>query len=292
MSATQQPLGDVQPDGVGVHEGVGGEVIADGVARAGRRELWIGAAVVGALTALFAAVNWHWLSVNVVTYGWDRLDHLITSLVYNNMFLAPRLATLYDALAYSNYYPPLVHLGAVALYKFFGVDQDVAAMVNVAYLAVLLASTWAVAWRLGAASSTTATARARAILAVTILGTFPMIYAMSRYLYLDFALTAMVAASVATLLAAERFRHRGGSLAFGAAIGLAFLVKWTTAAFLIGPLIYVVWRSGVVPTVVRQPRCLLPNWRRLLIALAASAALNALWLVPARAAVVANPLGW
>jgi hypothetical protein len=35
-----------------------------------------------ALTALFAFVNWHWLRANVVTYGWDRLDHLITSLVY------------------------------------------------------------------------------------------------------------------------------------------------------------------------------------------------------------------
>ena len=284
MSATQQPLGEIGPDRVGARDDAGGEVTTDVVARAGRRELWVGVAVVGALTALFAAVNWHWLSVNVVTYGWDRLDHLITSLVYNNMFLAPRLATVYEVLAYSNYYPPLVHLGVVALYKLFGVDQDVAAMVNVGYMAVLLASTWAIGRRLAGANS--------GILAAILLGAVPMIYAMSRYLYLDFALTAMVAASVATLLAADRFRRRRWSLLFGVAIGLAFLVKWTTAAFLIGPLVFIVWRSGIVPFAIRHPRSLLPDWRHLLVALAASAALNALWLVPARGAVAVNPLGW
>ncbi len=41
--------------------------------------------VVGALTLIFGLVNWHWLRANIVTYGWDRMDHLITSLAYNDI---------------------------------------------------------------------------------------------------------------------------------------------------------------------------------------------------------------
>ena len=52
----------------------------------GRSREWLwGATVVLLLTLGFALVNRHWLTANVVTYGWDRLDHLVTSLVYNDM---------------------------------------------------------------------------------------------------------------------------------------------------------------------------------------------------------------
>ena len=40
---------------------------------------------------------------------------------------------------------------------------------------------------------------------LALLGLFPIIFAMSRYLYLDFALTALVALDLALLIGSERF---------------------------------------------------------------------------------------
>lgn len=243
-----------------------------------------GGLVVALLTLLFGAVNWHWLQANVVTYGWDRMDHLITSLAYNNIFQTVSPSSFFEALAFADYYPPLVHFGMVAAYKIFGVNEDIATMTNVVYLALLLGATWYVAKRVEGVGVAT--------LATLIIGTFPMIYIMSRYLYLDFALTAMVAVSLALLLATDRFTRRVPSLLFGLALGLSFLVKWTAAAFLAAPLLYVGWQSGILIGLVRHPSVLRPNVRRLLIAFGISAVMMGGWLWSARASVATNPLGW
>lgn len=242
-----------------------------------------GPITVAALLAIHAVVNWLWLRANTVTYGWDRMDHLISSLAYNDVLRTVSLRSIFEALAWSNYYPPLVHLVAVAAYKLVGVDEDVAAMTNLLYLTLLLSGVWYVGWRAGGTRV--------ALLATLIAATFPMFYAMSRYFYIDFALAGCVAASVAALVATEGFTRRGMSLLFGFLLGLGFLVKWTMAAFLAGPLLIVLWRSGVISQLVRQPRELLPAWKRLAVALVAgnSTVLAALW--PARDLVAQQPLG-
>lgn len=244
---------------------------------------WLGAAVVGGLTLIYALVNWAWLRTNVVTYGWDRMDHLISTLAYNDILRSVNLHSLFAAFAWSDYYPPLVHLVAVAGYKLFGVHEDVAAMTNLVYLALLLGAVWSIARR--------ADGPAVALLATLIIATFPVIYAMSRYLYLDFALTGLVAASVATLLASERFTRRGPALLFGLALGAAFLVKWTVAAFVAVPLAVILWRSGALAEVVRRPAALRPAWRRLAASLLAGLGLAGVWVWPARDVAAQQPLG-
>ena len=261
-----------------------------------RRIYLLGGLFVLALTAFFAFANWHWLRANVVTYGWDRLDHLITSFVYRDTLsqLTPR--SLLAALAYSDYYPPLVHYGAVVLYSLFGADEDVAPMVNVFYMVILLGATFWIAarWRvqqLGSAATNPAVLGTGA-LAAALLGLFPIVFAMSRYLYLDFALTALVTLSMALLLGSERFGRRWPALGFGLVLGLAFWVKWTAAAFIAGPLLYVVLSAGVLPYAWRHPRALLPRWGLLAAALAAGVAVIGLWFWLAGDVVVALPLGW
>ncbi|MCZ7567191.1 MAG: glycosyltransferase family 39 protein [Ardenticatenaceae bacterium] len=244
---------------------------------------WLGAAVVGALTLLYAVVNWAWLRANVVTYGWDRMDHLISTLAYNDILRSVNLHSLFAAFAWSDYYPPLVHLVAVAGYKLFGVNEDVAALTNLIYFAILLGAVWNIARRTAGP--------AVALLATLVVPTFPMIFAMSRYLYLDFALTGLVAASVATLLASERFTRRGPALLFGLALGAAFLVKWTVAAFLAVPLAVVLWRSGALVEAVRHPTALRPDGRRLAVAVLIGLVLASLWVWPARDVAVQQPLG-
>lgn len=265
-----------------------------------RRTYLLGGLFVLALTALFALANWHWLRANVVTYGWDRLDHLITSLVYRDTLSQVTPRSLLAALAYSDYYPPLVHYGAVVLYRLFGVDEDVAPMVNVFYMAILLGATFWIAarWRAqqladsAAGAATSAGVFWTGALATALLGLFPIVFAMSRYLYLDFALTALVALDLALLIGSERFARRWPALGFGLALGLAFWVKWTAAAFVIGPLLYMVWRAEVLQYAWRHPRALLPCWRWLALALLAGVAVIGLWLALAQDVVATLRLGW
>ena len=261
-----------------------------------RRTYLLGGLFVLALTALFAFANWHWLRANVVTYGWDRLDHLITSFVYRDTLSQVTPRSLLAALAYSDYYPPLVHYGAVVLYSLFGVDEDVAPMVNMFYMAILLGATFWIAarWRVQqlAGAATNRAIVGTGALAAALLGLFPLVFAMSRYLYLDFALTALVALSLALLIGSARFEHRWPALGFGLVLGLAFWVKWTAAAFVVGPLLYIVLRAGVAPYAWRHPRALLPRWGPLAAALAAGVAVIGLWFWLAGDVVAALPLGW
>jgi len=252
--------------------------------RLARRDWLFAAAGVLGLTLLFALANWHWLRANGVTYGWDRMDHLITSLVYNDMVRSWSAHTPFDLLSYSGYYPPLFHYGIVSFYRIFGVDEDVAAMVNVLYLAFLLGGTYSITRRLAG--------RWTALLAAFVVGAFPMIFSMSRYLYIDFALTGMVALALALLLATERFGRRPLALWFGVGLGAALLVKWTTVAFVAAPFLYVVWRSGMLVALVKQPRLLIPRWRSLALAFVGGAGISALLLFPARDAVAQTWLGW
>jgi 4-amino-4-deoxy-L-arabinose transferase-like glycosyltransferase len=182
--------------------------------------------------------NWMWLSTNVTSVGWDPMDHLVTTLVYNDILRRVDLRSLFSALTWSDYYPPLVHLSALVLYKIFGISMDTAVKVNFVYLAILLLSTYGIGRNLFG--------KGTGLLAAFILSTFPMIYAMSRYFYIDFALTAMVALSICLLLYTAGFQRRGYALLYGLSLGLGMLVKWTFVAFALPPLLLVLARSSLL----------------------------------------------
>ncbi len=240
-----------------------------------------------ALAAVFlfhAVNNAIWLSTNMVTIGWDRLDHLVRTLSYNNILSQVTPATLFKALTWSDYYPPLVHVVVVAAYKLFGVATDVAAMTNLLYLAVLLGSVYAIGKRIGDEDT--------GILAALLVSLFPMVFAFSRYLYLDFALTAMVAANLALLLATDRFRQRRFSWLYGLSFGLGMLTKWTFAAFVAAPLLWIVCRRRIWREALRAARALPAQRRAIGVAVIAGTALSAAWLLPNADRVQELVLGW
>lgn len=237
--------------------------------------------VLAALILFHIANNWIWLSTNVVILGWDRPRHLIESLRYNDILQTLNYPSFFEAFTLSGYYPPFFHLLIVVFYKLFGLSMDVAAMVNSLYLAILLPSTYMIGrkiwgWKEG-------------LLAAFLVSTFPMIYAMSRYTYIEFALTAVVALSISLLLLSSDFTHRGASLAFGLSMGLGMLTKWTYTLFVLPPLILIVarlplqsWLRDLKPSLDRR-------WAGLSVALGLGLAL--LWYLPVRGRVVELPLG-
>jgi len=236
--------------------------------------------VLAALILFHIVNNWIWPSTNLVIVGWDRPRHLIESLRYNDILKTLNYPSFFKAFTLSGYYPPSFHLLIVAFYKLFGVSADVAATVNSLYLAIFLLSIYMIGrkvwgWKEG-------------LLAAFLVSAFPMIYAMSRYTYIEFALTAMVTLSIYLLLMSEGFTHRGYSLLFGLSLGLGMLTKWTYALFVLPPLILIAarlplqsWLRDLRPSLDRR-------WTGLSVALGFGLAL--LWYLPVRERVAELPL--
>lgn len=244
-----------------------------------------------ALLALLAAFhltnNWLWRAANEVIFGADRMYHLVSSLAYYDILKAGvNPASLFDALTLSGYYPPLVHLTVTVSYALFGVSADVAAMTNSIYLVLFLLAVYGIGERLAGPWIGLASAALASL--------FPIVFAMSRYLYIDFALASLVAVNVCLLLRSEGFRRRGYSLLYGLSFGLGMLVKWTFVVFALAPLLVVLASPGMLVAVFRTPglRPVLGNPRRWLAAALLGLAVTALWFLPNVQAAVSLPLGY
>jgi 4-amino-4-deoxy-L-arabinose transferase-like glycosyltransferase len=188
----------------------------------GREAVWARVApglVVAGLVLFHAINNWIWLLENVTWTGWDKARHLAWSLQYNYLLGQFSLRSLFQVMVSDAIRPPFFAASASILYALFGRSADVATMVNVIYMAITLSATYGVGRRWGG--------RWSGLVSVVLLAFFPMFYAMSRYFYLEFALTAMVTLNVYLLLATDGFRRRGFSLLFGLSLGLGMLTKRT-----------------------------------------------------------------
>jgi 4-amino-4-deoxy-L-arabinose transferase-like glycosyltransferase len=240
--------------------------------------------LVGTLLLFHAVNNWIWLVKNVTWTGWDKARHLAQSLAYFHQFGQFSLQSLFAVMVGDPIRPPLFAASASLPYALFGRTADVATMVNVIYMAIALGATYGIGRRWGGT---------RLGLAATVLLAFlPMFYAMSRYFYLEFALTAMVALTVYLLLATEGFQKRKVSLAFGLSLGLGLLTKRTFAVFAVGPLVVAVLNAGLLPIawerLKRRPRLYLG---KLALALVGGLALALLWYLPNRETVQTLILG-
>jgi len=234
------------------------------------------------LIAFQLTINWAWLSTNVTIIGWDRPRHLIESLVYSDILEQIDLGSLFQALTHSGYYPPLFHLSMVAFYKLLGVSMDVAAMVNMVYLIILLISAYGIGREIGG--------KGIGLLAAFITSTLPMVFAMSRYTYMEFSLTAMVALSIWLLLLSEEFAHKGYALLFGLSLGLGLLTKWTFSLFVLPPLIIVILRAGLLSRLRKEIRFFSVDNRWLGVSAASGLIVTLVWYLPNIRRVTGLPL--
>ncbi len=240
--------------------------------------------LIGGLVLFYTVNNWVWLKTNVTSTGWDKPRHLAQSLNYAQMLRTPGLRSLFNVMTGDPVRPPFFPASASIMYALFGRSADVATMVNIVYLVVALISTYGIGRRWGG--------RTLGLVGVVLLSIFPMFYAMSRYFYLEFALTGMVSLTVYLLLTTDGFRRKGASLAFGVSLGLGLLTKRTFVVFAAGPILAIVLSAGLLPMLWRRlrrrPRL---HGKPLLIALLGGLALTALWYLPNREAIRGLVLG-
>jgi 4-amino-4-deoxy-L-arabinose transferase-like glycosyltransferase len=185
-----------------------------------------------ALLWLFHVVNnGLWQFTNVVILAWDRPAHLLRSLAYYQALRPLSLDSISQIITYRNFYPPLFHLSVALFYSLFGVSADVAAMANVVYMAVLLCAVYGIGKRLFSAKV--------GLPAAFLVSMLPIVFCLSRYTYVEYALMSMVTLSVYLLIRTDGFQNRTYSVLFGLSVGLGMLTKWVFIFFLGGPLVYV-----------------------------------------------------
>ncbi len=230
-------------------------------------------AAVFALWVVHAAALYLWLNSNLFATGWDRPKHLVSTLIFDQALHPVSVVTLFKVFSLNlGYYPPLFPLSVVPLYRLFGVSPTAAGMVNAGYMLVLLFSAYAIGRRLYSVKV--------GLLSAFLVSTFPFLFCMAHYTYLDYALTAWIALGAALLLATDGFQRAGYSVLFGIALGLGMLTKWTPALFLAGPLALVAWRGGVPADAWRGLHELRLPWREAVAAVAAGVVVTWLWYAP------------
>lgn len=240
---------------------------------------WLVALALVSLVAFQVVNNWFYVAANETILGGDQANHLWRTLVHNELLQGITPRTIFETLTWSRNRPPLRYLTVIPFYRLFGISTDVALMGNSLYVALLLLSVCDIGQRIYS--------RKVGLLATFLASIYPILFSLSRTSYVDYPLASIVALSVALLLRADGFRHRGFSLLFGLSLGLGVLTKWPFVAFLVAPLFYVIHRSGIIglirgdiKSLVRGsstlPRLLVSPWVHPILA----AILASVWYLP------------
>lgn len=188
------------------------------------------------LLLLTTLAHLHWLTVNVVLVGRDSAGHLEKSLQVADALEQGGLSGLFQAITLDEYRPPLLYLATQWAYAIWDRSMDSAQYPNLALFVGILCITFLLARPV--------TGDWGAVGAVALLSLLPMATAMTRLYYMENSLTAPLLLAFFALLRSETFRHRGWSLLFGVALGIALLAKWTAPIYLAVPVLYELWKSS------------------------------------------------
>lgn len=141
-------------------------------------------------------------------------------------------------------YPPLSFLIVILYYFLFGLQGQMVLMVNSIYIILTLVSVYLIAKeifneRIG-------------LLSAFILFSFPGYIGFSRCEYwIEFGMMAYVTLVLYFLLKTENFENRRYSILLGISLSLALLHKYEFVPFVIGPLLLVVYKSGMLKDVLK-----------------------------------------
>ncbi len=210
------------------------------------------------MAVAFIAFSGLWLLADHrVPGGGDAGRHLATTLFAADLLGEGDVAGLFELGPNGPFfYPPLVHwIGAVAPALGLPALNFSTFALNLVFVPLLVAGCFGVGRRVYGPTA--------GLLAVVFALGAPMVLSMFHAFLLDAPLTAAVAIAVWALLASERFTRRWESIAVGALIALALLIKPTAAIFLLGPIAVILIQGGW-----RQ-------WRNLALAVLAAAVVAA-----------------
>lgn len=224
--------------------------------------------LLGIFSFILIVFNIIWQRIDIHPAHWDAARHLWTSLHYNDLINnwlntgvlnVSGLKALKHLVQSYYYYPPFYYVSTIPFYYLFGHSSDSATMVNNLYIIVLIFSTYGIGRKLWN--------RTTGILASLFLALSPMILALSRDYMLDMPLTAFVALTFFLLLKTDCFKNIRYALLFSISFAIGMLIKWTFAAFFVGPFIYVAGLIIFEYTKTKKIKNILSSLRSILISI-------------------------
>ena len=213
-------------------------------------------------------VNLVWLRQDQTMRGYDMGVHIacITN-GYNHLVRDGLEGLAVVARGESPYnWPSAGFLPWIALSLIFGPEVDTLCAFNLAFLALLLASVFAIGRRLWS--------RRAGLMAAALVGCYPIVHGESRVVGIDLPGAALVTLCVALLLHTERLRRTGPCLLFGLCLGAATLVRPHVHFSLTAPLALLLVLALVRPGGGRGRLRVLANVALLGVV---SAAVSAVW---------------
>ncbi len=187
--------------------------------------------LVVAIAVLTSWANLTWAAQNTAPPESDANTHVFFSLAFHDSLgdapgpLLPR--TLVRFLNYREHYPPLAYQVGEAGWIALGRSLQAPVLGVAPFLLVLAFSMYGLGRLLAG--------RIAGLLAAVMCCTAPVVLDHSRTLFLDLPLTALVAFGTWTLLASRSFQDLRHSRAWGVALGLGMLTKWTFLVFVAVP---------------------------------------------------------
>lgn len=223
---------------------------------------WLLLALAAAAYAISTLV---WISKNQAPPCWDPADHVRFALDYYRPLAAFDLPAFARAFFLdTHYYAPAYHLLVAAVFPVTGAGLMGAGVANLLLLAALMAALY----MLGRALY----ARAAGLLAAIIAPAYHINAALMHEFFLDFALMCWSGVTLWLLYRAREFASRRDSLLLGAGLGLGLLCKQPFLFFFALPVAYT-----TISALYRRRGAAAPN---IALALAAAAAIAALWYLP------------
>ncbi len=197
------------------------------------------AVAIAALLAALAAVMVAWFSVDRRPPEWDYALHLERAVTCHRILAEPGHDRLAEIISKSSFYPPIVTCAAGLLYFVFPVAPLTAHSVLWAFLVVGVLAIYGVGRRLMDGPT--------GLLAAFLFATAPFVVVSLVTFQLDLPLAAMVALALYALVRADGFSRWGWSLAAGLILGAGMLTKPPFAAYLLGPILWMIWLILRVP---------------------------------------------
>ena len=194
------------------------------------------------LLLFIATTTWVWLTLDTQPPWWDQSKYLQASLHYARCLQKLDLGCFFNNfISFNRARPPLVMLLNTPVYFFNYRNEDVAVMINVLFMAF----TFLIIFKICKDYLNPKTA----VLSCFLLSIYPVIYGHMRTYLMDIALMSIVSASIYLLLKCDGFRNLKYSILLGLSLGLGILTRQSYPAFVAGPFVYIVYKSGIIPPI-------------------------------------------
>ena len=180
-----------------------------------------------------------WLSIDRRPAEWDHANHLKRAVDCFRTLSEPGHDRLREILETSSFYPPIAPCAAGVLYFVFPIVPLTAQSVMLAFLALGVASTFALGRRL--------LDEPAGLLAAFFVATAPFVIFSLTNFQLDLPLMAVVALALYALVRTEEFSRPGWSVGCGLVLALGMLTKPPFAVYLLPQLLWTIWRVVSAP---------------------------------------------